>query len=59
MGSMVVLASMFELALEPFCIHRATKVKSYVADFNLVLEHFYIHMDGRGVLDELEHCLDL
>ena len=35
------------------------KVKPYVPDFKLALEHFCIHAGGRGVLDELERSLGL
>jgi 3-ketoacyl-CoA synthase len=35
------------------------KVKPYVPEFKLVLEHFYIHAGGRDVLDELERSLGL
>jgi len=35
------------------------KVKPYVPDFKLALEHFCIHAGGRGVLDELERSLKL
>ena len=58
-GSTAVPPSVFELALEHFCIHGAVKVKPYVPDFKLALEHFCIHVGGRGVLDELERSLGL
>ena len=37
----------------------AMKVKPFVSNFKLMLEHFYIHACGRDVLDELERSLDL
>jgi 3-ketoacyl-CoA synthase len=35
------------------------KVRAYLPDFKLALEHFCIHAGGRGVLDELERSLNL
>ncbi|XP_021766242.1 3-ketoacyl-CoA synthase 11-like [Chenopodium quinoa] len=35
------------------------KIKPYIPDFKLAIEHFCIHAGGRAVLDELEKNLDL
>ncbi|WOL10947.1 hypothetical protein Cni_G19707 [Canna indica] len=35
------------------------KIKPYIPDFKLAVEHFCIHAGGRAVLDELEKSLEL
>ncbi|XP_010248178.1 PREDICTED: 3-ketoacyl-CoA synthase 4-like, partial [Nelumbo nucifera] len=34
-------------------------VKPYIPDFKLAFDHFYIHVGGRAVIDELEKNLQL
>lgn len=38
---------------------RGRKVKPYIPDFKLAVEHFCIHTGGRGVIDALEQQLEL
>ncbi|CAF2262128.1 unnamed protein product [Brassica rapa] len=40
-------------------VFKVNRIKPYVSDIKLALEHFCIHAGGRAVLDEIQKNLDL